>query len=178
MEINQALNQVKIMLEEGNTQEAIILLKDIIKQDTGSVEAWLLMAQLVDEPQQQKDYLKQALSLDPNNKEALNHLLKLNAGRFDGEPQVNGEIDQKTVQHLELPNVFETRTTLRDTEVDTQPIPHLMHEKPSQDQPTLGAKSTKFKFRFNSCLEFGLIVILWILVCAAIFLIISEFFSL
>lgn len=55
---------------EGRTLEAKRILADLLKTDTENVQAWFLLAMLVDSPEKKQAYLQRVLVLDPTHEKA------------------------------------------------------------------------------------------------------------
>jgi len=77
MDIQAALQQVQSDLARNETSQALAGLKAIIQQDPGNVEAWLLMADAIEQPDRAKQCLERVLKLDPFNPIALKKLEEL-----------------------------------------------------------------------------------------------------
>jgi hypothetical protein len=63
--------------EQGNLRSAQALVKQILHQDPKSVGAWLLLAEIVENPDHARQSLERVLILDPGNETAQQHLLRL-----------------------------------------------------------------------------------------------------
>lgn len=64
------LSQIKQLIASGDQDTAIQELGSLLQTDPQNVEAWLLLADLREDPFEQKDCYKQVLKLDPYNEQA------------------------------------------------------------------------------------------------------------
>lgn len=64
------LSQIKQLVANGNQDTAIQELGRLLHADPQNVEAWLLLADLREDPYERKDCYKQVLKLDPYNEQA------------------------------------------------------------------------------------------------------------
>ena len=95
------IKNARRLLAQGDQEGAVKELVDVLHRNGRMVEAWLLLADLLEEPSERKDCYKQVLKQDPNNQEALLQLrllggtaeLKLN--RPDGR-----RLDRETAPAL------------------------------------------------------------------------------
>ncbi len=68
------IEQAKAFARQDNSQAAIALLGKLIQRDAGNVEAWLALADVVEEPDRVEFCLQKVLNLDPGNATALEKL--------------------------------------------------------------------------------------------------------
>jgi hypothetical protein len=64
------LSQIKSLIARGEHDSAIQELVSLLRTSPRNVEAWLLLADLREDPREQKDCYKQVLKLDPYNAQA------------------------------------------------------------------------------------------------------------
>lgn len=76
----QGIEQAKALAREGKSQAAVALLSKLIQVDAGNAEAWLALAQVVEEPDRIDLCLQKVLKLDPGNSTALDMLSKTKGG--------------------------------------------------------------------------------------------------
>ena len=74
MELEQALSKARRSVLLDQKSQARALLKKIVREFPGSEEAWLLVAQVSDTPEQVLYCLQQALKINPNSVEARERL--------------------------------------------------------------------------------------------------------
>ncbi len=80
--LHRAIENAKL----GFYDDARRLLLQFIRQDPNNVQAWLWLAQVLDDPHRQLDCLRQVLRLDPHNPDALAGMEALRVGRPMPEP--------------------------------------------------------------------------------------------
>ena len=78
--MDQRLIDAILSIQEGNQARAFGLLQAMLVEDPKNVDAWLWMAEAVDDPQQKKDCLQRVLRLDPENSAARANLERLEPG--------------------------------------------------------------------------------------------------
>ena len=76
----QEIEQAKALARQGNSQAAITLLSRLIQVDASNVQAWLALADVVEEPEAVEFCLQKVLNLDPGNATALEKLSKMKGG--------------------------------------------------------------------------------------------------
>jgi len=76
----------------GEKDNAMVFLKRVLASDPNNVEAWLMVAAIVDQPERKRQCLNRVLALDPTNQIARDELLEMDrtapggAPLFDHEP--------------------------------------------------------------------------------------------
>ena len=68
------LEPIQALIAAGRKDEASRQLARVLSADASDIQAWLLMAQAIDDPARKADCYRQALKLDPVNPEALGFL--------------------------------------------------------------------------------------------------------
>ncbi|MBN1286982.1 MAG: tetratricopeptide repeat protein [Anaerolineae bacterium] len=89
-DINQRLRAANRALNQEEFDEAVALLKGVLRDDPENVKAWWLMASAVDSPEEARDALEQVLELDPDHAEARSMLDQL----IEMYPEAAGEKDE------------------------------------------------------------------------------------
>jgi hypothetical protein len=74
MDFEYEFEMVKTAAREGDRARAKLILKDVIDQDPENVEAWLLLAAVVDTPRHAIRCYERVLQYDPGNQEASQNL--------------------------------------------------------------------------------------------------------
>lgn len=74
-----SLSYVKEMIAQGNVEAAIKSLVAILQANNRDIDAWLLLAEIMDEPVRKRDCYRQVLKWSPDNLDALQGLEKLEA---------------------------------------------------------------------------------------------------
>jgi len=77
MDIQTALKGAIIAASQDDLQTAQQILKTILQQDPRSVSAWLLLADVVEDPDHARQCFERVLQLEPGNQVALNGLAQL-----------------------------------------------------------------------------------------------------
>lgn len=65
--MNRSLAEASVALERGDRSTARTILKDALREDPDNAQAWLLLADSVDDPGQRRDCIERVLTLDPDN---------------------------------------------------------------------------------------------------------------
>lgn len=116
MESNLA--KAKWYYEQGNKNQAIYLITEMLRKDPKDIEAWYTLASIVDEPQKKIFCLEKVLSLDPQHPQAKQDLEKIRAEEFFLQNIQNSTQNQSPKKRKTgLPNVIkETLGELSDIE--------------------------------------------------------------
>jgi hypothetical protein len=85
MDIQIAILQAKKSAGEHDFATAQKILKKVISQEPKNVEAWLILAEVVQKPEVAEKCLHQVLKIDPGNQAAQQGLLKLHSPYQDSE---------------------------------------------------------------------------------------------
>ncbi len=64
------LNRARGLLAQGDQEGAVKELVDVLHRNGRNIDAWLLLADLLEDPRERKDCYKQVLKLDPDNSQA------------------------------------------------------------------------------------------------------------
>src|SRR5512135_2805161 len=64
------LNHARGLLAQGDQEGAVKELVEVLHRNGRNIDAWLLLADLLEDPRERKDCYKQVLKLDPNNQQA------------------------------------------------------------------------------------------------------------
>ena len=67
MSNQSSIQQAITTASEGDTKTAIAILRGLIKENPGSVDAWLALADIVEKPEQAKQCWERVLQIDPDN---------------------------------------------------------------------------------------------------------------
>lgn len=107
------INNARRLLAQGDQEGAVNELVNVLHRNSKHIEAWLMLADLLEDPHERKDCYKQILKADPNNQEALLQLrllggtaeLRLNrpeGRRFDRE-SAPAQLEEPVEPHPERP---------------------------------------------------------------------------
>jgi hypothetical protein len=73
------IDSIKILVEKGENSEALSALISLVQHDHNNLDAWILLSELIEDPQKKRDCYNQILRISPNNTVAWFGLKKLNA---------------------------------------------------------------------------------------------------
>jgi len=76
---------------QGDKNKAMNFIKEVLASNPNDVDAWLVLAAVVDEPQRKRQCLNRVLSLDPTNKLAREELLEMDRASMGGTPPFTPE---------------------------------------------------------------------------------------
>lgn len=178
----------------GNTKTAIVILRDIIKQNPRDVDAWLALADIVEKPEQAAHCLERVLQIDPDNQIAKQRLFGEQPDDLGflfetaDEPVQEPDNEQMEVPDLDFSHLYTQKEQPAQTEsVQSQPEienpPQIPPPAPNIDQtnqqpqprPKPAANQpVKKKKKGLGALEIILIVVIvFICLCLGVFAIIS-----
>jgi hypothetical protein len=80
------LNKVKELIARGEKEQTVGLLASLLLKNTDDLEAWELLAELIDDPARKRACYKQVLRLSPGNLLALKKLYELDGGSPEPVP--------------------------------------------------------------------------------------------
>lgn len=105
---------------QGDKNKAMSFLKEVLSANPTDVDAWLVLAAVVDEPQRKRQCLNRVLALDPVNKLAREELLEMDRAEMGGTPP-------PTLEHappfMPEPPRSEISMSLESNRPATQPTP-------------------------------------------------------
>lgn len=88
----EKLSQAIALIKAGNKSAALPVLKEVVQSDPNNENAWLWLYSCVEEVEQKKYCLGQALKINPQNQNAHNALLKLKNQTLATPQSINPEI--------------------------------------------------------------------------------------
>ena len=179
-----SIHQATEAASAGDIKTAIAILRDLIKQNPRNVDAWLALAEIVEQPEQAKQCWERVLQIDPDNQRAQQKLQGEQSNEFDflfetaDEPIDQAvqepESNQQDVSALDFSNLYE-QPAENDTgqsqsqDIGPSPTPPLnaAKEVKSQQQPQQQKRATtkqvqKKKRRF-SAIEIALVILIVIM---------------
>jgi thioredoxin-like negative regulator of GroEL len=71
------LNNARKAISKGDKKTAQQILAGIINEDSNNVDAWLMLAEILDDPEHRIESLKRVLAINPNNVIAARRLSEL-----------------------------------------------------------------------------------------------------
>jgi tetratricopeptide (TPR) repeat protein len=104
---SEKLLQAVQLIKSGNKAAALSILKEIVQAEPNNENAWLWLYSCIENVEQKKYCLRQAIKINPNNQNAYNALSKLESS-ISATPQLaNHEVESGT--HFALNNDREKR---------------------------------------------------------------------
>ena len=171
-----AIRQAKAAAAKNDYPAAQAILKNILREDPNSMEAWLVLARVVDNEAYKRECLDRVLFFDPENAEALKHLNELDDPLTDLYSFAETEEEQALDIDLELPNAYETigeglpgikpKTSVEPAKVDEPP-----KQRPAKSKPK---KKKKQKKSTSRAFELGLVVVILVLIVAVIVIVLLQ----
>ena len=76
---------------QGDKNKAMSFLKEVLSANPKDVDAWLVLAAIVDEPERKRQCLNRVLALDPTNKLAREELLEMDRAAMGATPAFTTE---------------------------------------------------------------------------------------
>ncbi len=185
-----SIQQAIAAASEGNTKTAISILRGLIKENPGNTDAWLALADIVENPNQAKQCWERVLQIEPDNQIAQQKLFGEVPNELDflfemdDEPTQEPEEDQQEVSTLDFSDLYTQenqpsqstfepsqpyQTEPEQSQSENQDAPSTPtsapdEKKPAQQPAPLQDPATKKrvqkKKRGLSGIEIGLIVII------------------
>jgi hypothetical protein len=163
---------------QGDKNKAMNFLREVLAANPSNVDAWLVLAAVVDEPQRKRQCLNRVLALDPVNKLARDELLDMDRADMGGTPPFMPEIvsvSKPTPQPRSQPSMslesnrpasrpaptqakHVTLSTWEDETPKAQPKPA---SKPGAEKPTV--------FKYSTVTRILIYVIAVISLCSFLF---------
>jgi hypothetical protein len=163
MNAQSSIQQAKAIASRGDTKTAIAILRDLVRQNPRDVDAWLALADIVDNPQQARQCLERVLKIDPINPIAQQKLYgeQLNELGFPSkiaDEPVQGEAsaldfsnlytqeDQASQSRLaqnQLQRSYQEQSQPRDQSIPVMPSPALSVTERRQEPPPVRRPAAK-----------------------------------
>jgi hypothetical protein len=89
--------------KQGDNKKALEFLKQVLNANPNDVDAWLVLAAVVDEPQRKRQCLNRVLKLDPVNQVAREELLEMDRAEMGGTPAFKFDSPNKPASDLREP---------------------------------------------------------------------------
>jgi len=140
--------------KQGDNNKALAFLKQVLNANPNDIDAWLVLAAVVDDPQRKRQCLKRVLTLDPANQVAREELLEMDRAEMSGtSPAVPEPVSAPTTIHQPEPSpAFSSMSTSAfEAEPETQPLPPpvVLKPKPAAPDKTGTKKITEKKLVFK-----------------------------
>ena len=100
---------------QGDKTKAMDFLKQVVAANPNDVDAWLVLAAVVDEPERKRQCLKRVLTLDPVNQLARDELFEMDRIAMGGEPSLDLEPIPAVVPEVIEPPTKPAQPTARDS---------------------------------------------------------------
>lgn len=130
---------------QGDKPKAIELVRQALTTNPNDVEAWLVLAAVVDDPQRRRQCLNRVLTIDPTNQIARDELLDMDRGYMSAAPSQPVAESVSTVQAQPEPVpysssafTYESAPAIEQTEFPAQPAatPKTPQPKPASKPQT------------------------------------------
>lgn len=84
--MNQFVQSAIEAAKQGDNNKALAFLKQVLNANPNDVDAWLVLAAVVDDPQRKRQCLNRVLKLDPVNQVAREELMEMDRAEMDSMP--------------------------------------------------------------------------------------------
>jgi hypothetical protein len=119
--------------KQGDNNKALAFIKQVLNANPNDVDAWLVLAAIVDDPQRKRQCLKRVLTLDPVNQVAREELLEMDRAEMGGAPPFT---EDPLAQAPEKPApVSKPKSQPKPIRMDSHPDEDLI-TKPAPHQAT------------------------------------------
>jgi hypothetical protein len=96
---SERLSQAVHLIKSGNKAAALPILKEVVQTEPNNENAWLWLYSCVEDIEQKKYCLRQAIKINPSNQDANNTLFKLETQTPAKSHSINREIDHSPLNH-------------------------------------------------------------------------------
>lgn len=132
---------------QGDKAKAMSFLKEVLSANPRDIDAWLVLAAILDDPERKRQSLNRVLSLDPTNKLAREELLEMDRSAMGAAPPftTDSNIDQTqdrlaSVSKPKSQPRSQPSMSLESNRPTTQPTPtqanHVSLKEWKEDAPT------------------------------------------
>jgi len=152
--------------KQGDNTKALAFLKQVLNANPNDVDAWLVLAAVLDDPARKRQCLNRVLKLDPVNQVAREELLEMDRAEMGGTPAfMPGNFDEPAAssqgepvpastplyQSEATPAFHSTGTSAFEPEALEQPSPQAKTKpqaEPSNNAPAKKQKEKTLVFQF------------------------------
>ena len=152
--------------KQGDNTKALAFLKQVLNANPNDVDAWLVLAAVLDDPARKRQCLNRVLKLDPVNQVAREELLEMDRAEMGGTPTFTpGNFDEPAAssqgepvpastplyQSEATPAFYSTGTSAFEPEALEQPSPQAKTQPqaaPSNNAPAKKQKEKALVFQF------------------------------
>jgi len=112
--------------KQGDNNKAVEFLKQVLNANPNDVDAWLVLAAVMDDPKRKRQCLNRVLTLDPVNMMAREELMEMDRAEMGGAPLSSPEVDPVST------SAYQSASPLPKTQPAPQPKPSskVRAEKP------------------------------------------------
>jgi len=149
MSNQSSIQQAIAAASEGDAKTAIAILRGLIKENPGSVDAWLALADIVENPEQAKQCWERVLQIDPDNQIAQQKLFGEAPNELDflfemvDEPVQEPEEGQQEVSTLDFSNLYTQENQASQSGFEpSQPYQTEPEQSQSEDQDVRSTPSS------------------------------------
>lgn len=189
MNIIDALNQAKTAIESNKPGQAQAILRKVIQQDPRNVDAWLLLADVLENQDHVRQSLERVLKLDPGNAAAEEKLNRLDDPFADvivftqeGETGVSEVASQPAVSYdtldVETPELVkvipEEPLYGEETAAPVKSQPEVVPESQQRAVRSQTKNPMEPQKKSNHWLEISLGVVVVIILCVILFAVIGQ----
>lgn len=117
------------LIQQERGSEALDVLRPVLAKDRNNADAWWLMANAVDEPEDAREALENVLRITPNHVEARNLLDQLNATSMSGgfeDDDLNDFFASPVARAADVVPVADTLDRSADSPFDTDNMPSFV----------------------------------------------------
>ncbi|MBN1668831.1 MAG: hypothetical protein JW862_17195 [Anaerolineales bacterium] len=184
----QAIEQAKQAIQLGNHPQALSILRGLLKQQPRHLQAWLLLSEVVEQPEHAIQCLERVLQLDSDNAEARQKLARLQTPPPSAPPAVppaSRQAAQPTImpERTATPEVETPPTTVNpapparrpsrpaEGAAAHQPVTPARSDRPDGRQPVKSRRQPAQpppKKVANRTLEYVLLGLLAVVVCCVL----------
>lgn len=149
--------------KQGENEKATNYLKQVLEANPNDVDAWLVLAAVMDDPQRKRQCLKRVIALDPVNQVAHDELMEMDRAEMDDssrptQPSASAlskpDTDSISMYQPETPSGFQTSDFIGyepdESEEPIPPVKPIAQSQPSSPDQSAPKKSVgktlAFKF--------------------------------
>jgi hypothetical protein len=127
----------------GENNKAMEFLKQALAANPNDVDAWLVVAAIVEQPERKRQCLNRVLTLDPTNQIARDELLEMDRAALGGTPPFVPEPvpPQPTYQPAPPPPSYPTSTSAFETAPEPQPSAPVASQPQAKAAPRPSPKT-------------------------------------
>lgn len=117
--MNQQVQSAFEAANRGENNKALGILKQVLAANPNDVDAWLVLAAVVEQPERKRQCLNRVLALDPTNEIARNELLDMDRAAMGGPPP---SVPEPAADSLQAAPPTRTNDWTGDSAFDSAPV--------------------------------------------------------